>query len=88
MIDLCDAIVFLPGGLGTINEIFSAIDSKRCGEFNKPIVFYNYNHYYDKLFEFLDVLYSEKFSEIEDKKTYYVTDKIDELIKYLNEREG
>ena len=82
-----DAIVFLPGGIGTMNEIFSAIDSKRSDEFNKPIIFYNSNHYFDKLFVFLDQLYNEKYSPIEVKDTYFVTDNIDKVIEYLKESE-
>lgn len=82
-----DAIIFLPGGIGTFNEIFASIDSKRCNEHNKPIVFYNSNHYFDKLFEFLEKQYDEKFSPSDIKKTYHITDKIDEVIKYINEKE-
>ena len=33
-----DIIVFLPGGIGTINELFASIDMKRSGEINKPII--------------------------------------------------
>ena len=84
MINMADAIIFFPGGIGTLNEIFSSIDSKRCGEFNKPIIFYNSNHYYDKLFDFLERLYNEKFSPLADKNTYIVTDNKEEVLKILN----
>lgn len=28
--------IFLPGGIGTIDELFSSIEAKRCGEHNSP----------------------------------------------------
>ena len=84
LITRSDAIIFLPGGLGTINEIFSAIDSKRSGEFDKTIIIYNINHYYDKLIEFLERLYNDRFSELDDKESYYVTNNCDKVLKLLN----
>lgn len=59
VISSSDAIIFLPGGIGTIYELFTAIESKRCHEFDKPIVIYNSNGYFDKLLEFMDNVYSE-----------------------------
>ena len=79
----CDAVLFLPGGIGTIHELFVCIDSKRSNEFNKPIIIYNSNHYYDKLLEFLDKLYSEEFTSSSVKECYFVTNNIDEVVKYL-----
>ena len=83
-----DAIIFLPGGIGTMNEIFSAIDVKRCGELDKPIIIYNIDHYYDKLIDFLEKLYNENFSPINVKDTYYITDRKENVLKYLNIKEN
>lgn len=79
-----DALIFLPGGIGTIYELFTAIESKRCHEFNKPIVIYNSNGYFDKLLEFMDKVYSEKFSSFKDKRNYIVTDSISLILYYIN----
>ena len=79
-----DAIIILPGGIGTINELFVAIDLKRSGEISVPIVIYNSNHYYDELFVFLDKLYNEKFSPSSVKDVYHVSDSYEDTIKYLN----
>lgn len=79
-----DALIFLPGGIGTIYELFTAIESKRCHEFNKPIVIYNSNGYFDKLLEFMDKVYSEKFSGFKDKRNYLVTDSILSILYYIN----
>jgi len=84
VISSSDALVFLPGGIGTIYELFTAIESKRCHEFDKPIVVYNSNGYFDKLLEFMDKVYSEKFSGFKDKRNYLVTDSISSILYYLN----
>ncbi len=87
VIESSDALVFLPGGIGTIYELFTAIESKRCHEFDKPIVVYNSDGYFDKLLEFMEKMYQEQFSRTKDRKNYLVTDKIPTIIAYLNNYE-
>ncbi|TVQ28071.1 MAG: TIGR00730 family Rossman fold protein [Wenzhouxiangella sp.] len=54
MLENSDAVVTLPGGCGTFEELFEAMTLKRLGQFLGPIVLVNTNGYYDKLLEFLD----------------------------------
>ena len=49
LIDKGDVLLFLPGGIGTVYEFFSAFEWKRTGEFNKPLYLFNPNGYYDLL---------------------------------------
>lgn len=79
-----DALLFLPGGVGTIYELFTVIESKRSGEFNKPIIIYNSNSYFDKLLLFLDNCICEKFTSKEVKGCYYVSKSAEDTINYLN----
>lgn len=48
-----DAVIALPGGCGTLEEVFEAITLKRLGLYLKPIVFVNTRGFYDGLREFL-----------------------------------
>ena len=57
IIDESDAIVFLPGGIGTLHELFSFIELKRNNQFDKPIIIYNYNHFFDELILFFEKYY-------------------------------
>lgn len=70
MIEQGDAFIALPGGTGTIDEISEVLALKRLGllgETNKPVMFYNINAYYDKLFEFFDGMADEGFCREEDR---------------------
>ncbi len=84
LINKSDALLFLPGGIGTIDELFTAIDRKRCHEFDKPIIIYNSNGYFNLLLEFMDKLYQEHFSPLIDQSSYFVSDSIPEIIEYIN----
>lgn len=87
VISSSDALVFLPGGIGTIYELFTAIESKRCHEFNQPIIIYNSNGYFDKLLEFMEKMYHEHFSDSKDKENYFVTTSISAILYYINNYE-
>lgn len=78
-----DILLFLPGGIGTINELLQSIESKRCHEFDKPIIIYNLNGFYNKLFDFLDKIYEEKFARDIDKELYFVSDSNKEILNYI-----
>ncbi len=56
-----DAVIALPGGCGTLEELFEAMTLKRLGQFLGPIVLVNTNAYYDELLNFLDRSVNERF---------------------------
>ena len=79
-----DALIFLPGGVGTVYEFFTALESKRSGEFDKPIIIYNSNNFFDKLLSLLEDIYKENFTSSNVKKCYHITNNAIDTIKYLN----
>lgn len=83
LINNASLIAFLPGGIGTFDEIFTAIESKRAKEYDVPIVIININNYYDELISLLDRIYKEKFADIDNKNLYYIACDVDEAIKYI-----
>lgn len=56
-----DALIALPGGTGTLEELLEAITLKRLGQFTKPIIILNTNGYYDPLVLMLKRCVEEKF---------------------------
>ena len=61
MADLSDAVVALPGGCGTMEELLEVITWKQLGIYLKPIVILNVGGYYDHLIEQLAHAVDEHF---------------------------
>jgi len=85
LIECSDALVFIPGGIGTIYELYVALESKRCHEFDKPIIIYNSNGFYNKLLEFMEIIYNEKFANFKDKDLYFVSNDVNDILDYIKE---
>ena len=61
MSELSDGFIAMPGGYGTIEEIFEIITWSQLGIHNKPCGLLNVCNYYDNLINFLDHTVSEQF---------------------------
>lgn len=61
MAELSDGFAALPGGYGTLEEIFEVLTWLQLGFHTKPCGFLNINHYYDTLLAFLDQSVEEQF---------------------------
>jgi len=61
MAELADAFVALPGGAGTLEEIFEVITWTQLGLHSKPCAFLDVEHYYARLFRFLDHMAEQRF---------------------------
>lgn len=83
MNDMSDGYICLPGGFGTMEEILEVITLKQLKYFNKPIVFYNVDKFYDKFLEFVDHMVDTKFVKESMRELYYVTDNAADAVKYI-----
>lgn len=83
-IENSDALIFLPGGVGTVYEFFTTLESKRCHEHDKPIIIYNCCGYFDKMISMLNSMYDDGFTRDYVKNLYYVCDCIEDVLKCLN----
>lgn len=61
MMDLGDAFVVLPGGMGTYEELFEVLVGRQLGDHYKPIVIVNHHRYYDPLMAMIDHGIEHKF---------------------------
>ncbi len=61
MADLADGFIALPGGWGTLDEIFEMLTWAQLGFHHKPCGFLNIAGYYDNLVAFLDKAFAEQF---------------------------
>lgn len=61
MLARCDVAVALPGGLGTLDEVFTMAASATIGYHHKPVILLNLNGFWDKLIALLDDLQQKEF---------------------------
>ena len=61
MYALADGYIALPGGYGTLDELFETLTWAQIGEHHKPVGLLNVDGYYDHLLEMLDRAVEEKF---------------------------
>lgn len=80
MFSLSDAVVALPGGIGTIEELTEAITLKQLSLWNGPIIILNTNGYYDSLFEFFNKMVENNFMRFEHKGIWEVVNTPEEVI--------
>ncbi len=74
MLELSDAVVALPGGCGTLEELFEAITWKRLGLFFGPVVLVNVNRFFDPCLELLANTVSQGFMDERHAAMWSVAD--------------
>jgi len=61
MIENVDAVVALPGGVGTLEELLEVITLKQLGRFQQPIIIINTNGFYNTLLTFFEEMIEKQF---------------------------
>lgn len=59
----CDAVVVLPGGAGSLDELFEALTWRQLGLHQKPILLMNINGYWDPLVALLQHVTQQEFAD-------------------------
>ena len=80
MLEDSSAVVALPGGSGTYEELFEAITLKRLGRWVGPIVLINTAGFYDGLIQFLNHSVEERFMGRNHLKMWSVVDEPEEVL--------
>ena len=83
MADTADAVVALPGGMGTLEELAEILTWKQLGLSHHPIILLNVDHYYDPLLAFFDKMISERFMSDDFRRMWLVADTPEEVISLL-----
>lgn len=69
MMDMSDAFIALPGGIGTLDEIFTVAAARTIGYHSKPLIIYNFNGFYDPLKVALDTMQEAGFMRRDWRET-------------------
>ena len=78
--EAADAVIALPGGCGTLEELFEIITWKQLGLFLNPIVILNIDGYYDPLIAMLNKAIDENFMRHEHARLWQVAQTPQEAI--------
>jgi uncharacterized protein (TIGR00730 family) len=80
MNDLCDGVIALPGGFGTLEELFEMLTWAQLGLHKKPIAILNINGFYDSLIELTQTMTEKGLLKEANQKMLLVSDNIDDLL--------
>jgi uncharacterized protein (TIGR00730 family) len=83
MAELSDAFMALPGGFGTLDELFEAITWGQLGLHSKPIGLLNVGGYFDPLIRFVDYSVDEGFIRPQHRQLFLVDDSPARLLTRL-----
>jgi uncharacterized protein (TIGR00730 family) len=85
MFDLSDAFVALPGGFGTLDEMFEMLTWRQLGLGDKPCAFLDVDDFYDPLLAMIDRMVAERFLHAEQRDDLWHGDDIDTLFAWLRD---
>jgi uncharacterized protein (TIGR00730 family) len=83
MAELSDAFVALPGGIGTLEELFEVYTWAQLGIHAKPMALLDVAGYYEPLAAFLDHAVAQRFLRRETREMLAVADDFDGLLETL-----
>lgn len=83
MNDLCDGVIALPGGFGTLEELFEMLTWAQLGLHKKPIAILNINGFYDSLLELLQTMSKKGLLKEANQKMLLVSDDIEDLLNQM-----
>jgi uncharacterized protein (TIGR00730 family) len=81
LLDGVDAVVALPGGSGTLDELLEAISLKRLGSFLGPIVMVNTGGFFDPCIELLERCIAERFMDARHRAMWQLVSEPEEVLE-------
>jgi uncharacterized protein (TIGR00730 family) len=84
MNDLCDAIIMLPGGFGTLEEFFEVLTWLQLGLHNHPVGVLNVNGFYDNLLMQMDVMVEQRYLKPANRRLVLTSADPIELINLMD----
>jgi uncharacterized protein (TIGR00730 family) len=86
MFSMADAVVALPGGVGTLEELTEAITLKQLGLYKGPIILLNTMNFYKSLIDFLEHMVSGNFLRYEHKGMWEIAGTPEEVMALLSRK--
>ncbi|SDY18423.1 hypothetical protein SAMN04487939_101125 [Lysobacter sp. yr284] len=83
MFDLADAFVALPGGFGTLDEMFEMLTWRQLGIGDKPCAFLDIDGFYSPLMGMLDRMVEERFLHADQRRDLWHGDDLDAMLAWM-----
>ena len=83
MFDLSDAFVALPGGFGTMEEIFEMLTWRQLGIGNKPCAFLDVAGYWSPIAAMMDRMVGDRFLHPDQRQDLWIGDDIDTMLGWM-----
>lgn len=84
MVDLSDAVIALPGGCGTLEELLEIITWKQLGLYLNPVVILNVKGYFDPLLAMLQRAVEENFMRTQHGSIWHVAKTVREAVELVH----
>ncbi|MCP9767811.1 TIGR00730 family Rossman fold protein [Lacihabitans sp. LS3-19] len=84
MEELCDGVITLPGGFGSMDELFEILTWGQLGLHKKPVGILNVNGFYDHLLAQMDFMVDEGFLKKENRNLLVFDENIDSLLNKMS----
>lgn len=84
MLEESDAFVALPGGCGTLEELFFVLTRKRLGITTRPMIIVNIRGYFDPCIAMLDRCISERFMDTRHGTMWKVVPTVDDVLPAIH----
>jgi len=85
MFDLSDAFVALPGGFGTMDEMFEMLTWRQLGLGDKPCAFLDVEGFYAPLVAMMDRMVEERFLHVDQRRDLWHGDDLDALFSWMRD---
>jgi uncharacterized protein (TIGR00730 family) len=85
MFALCDAVIILPGGLGTLDETFEVLTWRQLGLHDKPIILVDIEGYWQPLLELMEHVTATGFAPAQTRRLLRVAGNVEEALALLAE---
>lgn len=83
LIENTSAVIALPGGSGTLEELYEVVSLKKLGMFPHPIVLLNTNNYFDPLIEMAERMARENFMRKEHLSMWSAAQRPEEVVEII-----
>ncbi|MCL2473780.1 MAG: TIGR00730 family Rossman fold protein [Alphaproteobacteria bacterium] len=85
MEDAADAFLILPGGIGTLDELFEVLVLKSLEQLEKPVIIFNSEGYFDGVISMIRKMQEDGFVSVKSGQHFRVADTVGEVMEMLKE---